>query len=203
MYLFLVALGLCCCSWAFSSCGNEGLLSSCGAWVSLWGGISCCRAQALECLGSSICTSWALEHGLSSCGAPRHVGSTGPGIKFMSAARACRLSTTGPAWSPQMSLFTQENQTHRRGEQTYGCREGWGEGMVRESEINMYTLLYSNWITRSVYCIAQGTLLNVLWQPAWERSLEENGCMYIYCWDTQLCIWNCHNIVNWLYSNIK
>ena len=23
-------------------------------------------------------------------------------------------------------------------------------------------------------------LLSVLWQPGWEESLEENGCMYMY-----------------------
>ena len=27
----------------------------------------------------------------------------------------------------------------------------------------------------STYCIAQGTLLNVMWQPRWEGSLEEDG----------------------------
>ena len=26
IYLFLAALGLCCCVWAFSSCGERGLL---------------------------------------------------------------------------------------------------------------------------------------------------------------------------------
>ena len=26
IYLFLAALGLCCCMWAFSSCGEQGLL---------------------------------------------------------------------------------------------------------------------------------------------------------------------------------
>ena len=26
IYLFLAALGLCCCAWAFSSCGERGLL---------------------------------------------------------------------------------------------------------------------------------------------------------------------------------
>ena len=30
------------------------------------------------------------------------------------------------------------------------------------------------------YCIAQGTLLSVMWQPEWEGSLEENGCLYIW-----------------------
>ena len=26
IYLFLAVLGLCCCTWAFSSCGEQGLL---------------------------------------------------------------------------------------------------------------------------------------------------------------------------------
>ena len=28
--------------------------------------------------------------------------------------------------------------------------------------------------------LAQGTLLNVMWQPGWEEGLEENGYMYVY-----------------------
>ena len=35
IYLFLAALGLRCCVWAFSSCGEPGLLSSCGAGAQL------------------------------------------------------------------------------------------------------------------------------------------------------------------------
>ena len=33
------------------------------------------------------------------------------------------------------------------------------------------TLLYLKWVTNEVYCIAQGTLLNLMWQPEWEGSL--------------------------------
>ena len=29
-------------------------------------------------------------------------------------------------------------------------------------------------------CIAQITRLNVMWQPRWEESLEENGHIYIW-----------------------
>ena len=47
-----------------------------------------------------------------------------------------------------------------------------GEGIVRELEINMYTLLYSKWTTRKDL---QGTLLNAMWRPGWEGSLWENG----------------------------
>ena len=50
---------------------------------------------------------------------------------------------------------------------------------------------------------AQRTLLNVKWQPGWEGSLGENGCVYIYGWVPLLSTWNYHNTVNWLYSNMK
>ena len=41
----------------------------------------------------------------------------------------------------------------------------------------LYTLLYLKWIT---YCLAHGTLLNVMGQAGWERDLGENGYMYMY-----------------------
>ena len=47
--------------------------------------------------------------------------------------------------------------------------------IIREMQIQT-TMTYP---TRT-YCIAQGTLLNVMWQPGWEGSLGENGYMYMY-----------------------
>ena len=47
-------------SLSFSSCGEQGLLSSCAAWPSHCSGHSCC---GLQC-----CSSQAPEHRLSSCG---------------------------------------------------------------------------------------------------------------------------------------
>ena len=35
LFSFVVALGLCCCQWAFSSCGEWGLLSSSCQWLLL------------------------------------------------------------------------------------------------------------------------------------------------------------------------
>ena len=68
----------------------------------------------------------------------------------------------------QINLFTKQKQTRR-------------EGIVRDFEINMYTLVYFRWIINRVQLyIAQGTLLNVMWQPGWEGSLGENGNMYMY-----------------------
>ena len=58
----MAALGLCCCAWGFSSCSEQGLLSSCGAQASHCGGFSSCRAQALGCAAEcwlSSCGTWA------------------------------------------------------------------------------------------------------------------------------------------------
>ena len=48
------------------------------------------------------------------------------------------------------------------------------------------------------YYIAQGTLLDVMWQPGWEGSLGENGYMYMYVWVPMLFSWNDYNIVSQL-----
>ena len=84
---FLAVLGLCCCTGAFSSFGEQRLLC-CGAWASQGDGISCCGAwalgapasagatqtlvscgsRALERAAFSTCSSRALEHRLSSGG---------------------------------------------------------------------------------------------------------------------------------------
>ena len=64
----------------FSSCGKEGLLSSCGDWFSHCSGFSCCRAQSVGCAGSVVAAprpsstgSVAVAHGLA---AAWHVGSS-------------------------------------------------------------------------------------------------------------------------------
>ena len=66
LYLFLAVLGLCCCVQAFSSCGQQGLLSSCYLQASRCGGFSC-GAQALGSTGFRSCSMWILvvTHGLS------------------------------------------------------------------------------------------------------------------------------------------
>ena len=56
------ALGLRCCPWAFSSCGEWGLLSSCSARASDRGGFTWFGAWAL-----SMWASGAAAHGLSKC----------------------------------------------------------------------------------------------------------------------------------------
>ena len=77
--LFLAALGLCGCTQAFSSCDEQRLLSSCGAWAS-------------HCSGFS-CGAWALGLGLSTCVLQAQLplgiqDRPGPGIEPVSPALA-------------------------------------------------------------------------------------------------------------------
>ena len=58
IYLFLAVLGRHCCERAFPSCGELGLLSSCGAWASHCGGFSGCRAQA-QGVWAPVVAAWA------------------------------------------------------------------------------------------------------------------------------------------------
>ena len=67
--LFLAALGLHCCAWAFFSCGEWELLSSCNALASRCCNFSSCRAQALGYVGSVVAAHWLCKCGLSKCGA--------------------------------------------------------------------------------------------------------------------------------------
>ena len=73
-----------------------------------------------------------------------------------------------------MNLFTK--QTGSEIWRTNLClpgQEGWGDRIVREFGMDMYILLYLKLVTRSC-CIAQRTLLSVMWQPEWEGSLGKN-----------------------------
>ena len=64
IYLFMVVPGLSCCTLAFSSCDKQGLLSSPGAWASIVVASLVAEhglqsAQALGCMGFSVCGTWA------------------------------------------------------------------------------------------------------------------------------------------------
>ena len=66
----------------------------------------------------------------------------------------------------------------------------------------MFTLLYLKWIINKDLLIADETLLSATWQPGWEKSLAENGYIYMYGWVPSLFTGNCH-IVNQLCSKTK
>ena len=55
--------------------------------------------------------------------------------------------------------------------------------VVRQFGMDMYTVLYSKWITQKGLLYStwnNGTLLNVMGQSGWEGSLRENGYMSMY-----------------------
>ena len=105
--LSLAASGLCCCAWAFSSCGECGLLfivvrgllivvaSHCRA-----GGLGT-RTSVVGACRLSSCGLQALEHRLSSCGARASLlcgmwDLPGPGLEPVSPALAGGFLTTVP-----------------------------------------------------------------------------------------------------------
>ena len=59
-YLFIFGCTGSLQAWAFSGCGEQGLLSCCRVWASHCGGFSC-RAQAVDLLGFSNCGMWAQQ----------------------------------------------------------------------------------------------------------------------------------------------
>ena len=108
LFLFLAALGLRCCTRAFSGCGERGLLFFAVHGLLHRSGFSCCRARALGAWASVVvahrlsrCGSQALERRLSSCGARTQLlrgmwDLPGPGLEPVSPALAGGFLTTAP-----------------------------------------------------------------------------------------------------------
>ena len=101
VYLFMAVLGLHCCTQAFSSCGERGLLF-----------VVACGLQAR---GLSSCGSQALEPRLSSCGARAQLlcgmwDLPGPGLEPMSPALAGGFLTTVPPGKPKKRIFYKRSQ---------------------------------------------------------------------------------------------
>ena len=96
IYLFLTELGLHCCTWAFSSCGERA--SHCG-------GFSCCGARALGMRASVV-----VARGLGSCGSRAQLlrgtwDLPGPGLEPVSPSLAGGFLTTAPPGKSSLSLF--------------------------------------------------------------------------------------------------
>ena len=72
----------------------------------------------------------------------------------------------------------------------------------------MCILLYLKWITNKDYCIAQGTLPNVMWQPGWERSLGGEW-IHVYVWLSPFAVYlklsqHCYSaILQYKIKNLK
>ena len=80
----------------------------------------------------------------------------------------------------QMNLQNRRRRTDLEKQLNSCCGEAWGKGMVREFGMDMYTLLYSKWITNKNRLYSTWNSAQVVWQPGRERSLGENGYMYMY-----------------------
>ena len=114
IYLFLAALGLHCCTWAFSSCGECGLLfvAVCVLLIAVASLVAKHRPQisvVVVCRLSS-CGSRALERRLSSCGTRAQLlcgiwDLPGPGLEPVSPALAGGFLTTAPPGKSQAFLF--------------------------------------------------------------------------------------------------
>ena len=92
----------CCCPWAFSNCGEQGLLPSRGAGLLLAvaslvaeHGLYDAQASTVAALGLSSCGSWAqLPCGMWNL--------PGPGIESVSPALAGGFLSTGPPGKPTL-----------------------------------------------------------------------------------------------------
>ena len=77
-----------------------------------------------------------------------------------------------------MNLFMKQKQTHRLREQTYGY---WGEEIVREFGIDMYTLLYLKWITNKDLLYSTGNSASC-YVAAWMGGELGGEWIRVYVW---------------------
>ena len=131
----------------FSSCGEQGLLSSCSAWASHCGGFSCCGAQAVGYSGTWPLGSRAQAQslwfmGLVVCGTwdlPR------PGIKPVSPAVPGRFFTTEPAGKP---LVLPLNPSPQSWLPSWNCMLHWGTVKTRKKYSLCYVSIISTFAFR-------------------------------------------------------
>ena len=62
----------------------------------------------------------------------------------------------------------------------YQRGKGGREGIVRQFEMDMYTLLHLKRVTNYVLLYSTGNSLSVMWQPESKESLGENGYLDMY-----------------------
>ena len=108
IYLFLAALGPCCCAQAFSSCTSGGPLFRCGARASHCGGPSPCGARAPSTRASAV-----VARGLGSCSARAQLlrgmwDPPRPGLEPVSPALAGGFLTTAPLEKPLVYNFKKQ-----------------------------------------------------------------------------------------------
>ena len=60
-------------------------------------------------------------------------------------------------------------------------REGWGQGIVREFGVDMYTLLFLKWITNKDLLYSTGNSVQC-YVAAWMGGEFEGKCIHVYVW---------------------
>ena len=108
-------------------------------------------------------------------------------------------------WNPEYERGTNAESSDcskEMGSEFKAVSKGRMRGTDREFGMDVYTLLYLNWVTSKVLLGTQGTLLRVKWQPGWERSWGGEW-MHVQGSVPSLSTWSYHNTVNQLYSNTK
>ena len=95
----LVALGLCCCTWAFSGCMRQGCATlPWGAQASHWGGFFCCGEWAPGCGIQELWCWGLLLHGMWNL--------PGPGMETVSTALASEFFSTLSPGTSQRAILT-------------------------------------------------------------------------------------------------
>ena len=81
-----------------------------------------------------------------------------------------------------MNLFTKQTQTHRLRNKLMTAMGGrWGEGIVREFEINMYALLYLKRITNKDVLYSKGNATQC-YVAAWMGGEFGGEWTHVYVW---------------------
>ena len=60
-------------------------------------------------------------------------------------------------------------------------REGWGQGIVREFGVDMYTLLFLKWITNKDLLYSTGNSVP-RYRAAWMQGEFEEEWIHVYVW---------------------
>ena len=104
----------------------------------------------------------------------------------------------------QMNLLTNQKETHRLREKTYGCwREGKGLGMVREFGMDAYPLLYLKWVTNKELLYSTWNSVQC-YVAAWMGAESGGEWMHVHVWLSLFAVHlKYHIIVNWLSPNTK
>lgn len=113
---------------------------------------------------------------------------------------------TLPIWSlTEKILLNHTTISKHFGLRTIFHLKNWGSQILFIEVINIYHLeIKSEANGISSFFLSTGELCSVLCGSLDGVEVRENGYMYLYTTESPfLSIWNCHNIVDWPYSNIK